>query len=225
MGEKEKNRRTENSVYAIGGLGADKRVFKNLVLDSPITFLKWTEPKGCRSLMDYATKLKLQIKENEKIILIGVSFGGMVALEIAKQIKVTKIILISSVSNASQLPRFQVLLGRLGLLDVLPNSVIKPPYFVFNYFFGARDKALLKQIVDDTDPAFVRWALTQITQWRFSGNTSEVVRIHGTHDRIIPLKGHAIEIKNGGHFMIVDRAKEVAKVINEHLARIIHEKS
>ena len=102
-------------------------------------------------------------------------------------------------------------------MNLLPNFLIKPPKLLLGFLFGAENKALLHQIINDTDPTFIRWALNTIIHWSNSANPIKPVRIHGTNDKLIPLKGHAIEIKNGGHFMIVDKAKELSKLINEKL--------
>ncbi|HNC31654.1 MAG TPA: alpha/beta hydrolase, partial [Cyclobacteriaceae bacterium] len=83
-------------VYLIPGLGADRRVFQYLNLaEHSISHISWIEPLPNESIEQYAGRLTEQIKSPDPI-LVGVSFGGMIAVEIAKQIKTNKIILISS---------------------------------------------------------------------------------------------------------------------------------
>ncbi|MBK9635436.1 MAG: hypothetical protein IPO64_13330 [Bacteroidetes bacterium] len=103
------------------------------------------------------------------------------------------------------------------VLEMLPNSLIKPPRFILGYLFGSENRKLLHQIIKDTKPEFIRWALKTIVRWSNDSNITETIRIHGTKDRLIPLKGNAIKVEDGGHFMIVDRAKEISKIINEQL--------
>lgn len=59
--------------------------------------------------------------------------------------------------------------------------------------------------------------MNAIIYWSNAKTPIETIRIHGTKDKLIPLKGEAIEIKDGGHFMIVDKAKEISKLINEQM--------
>ncbi len=88
-------------IYLISGLGADYRVFQKIDLEAnSYTHIKWDKPKSQnQSIIDYTKGLLAQIK-HENPILIGVSFGGMIAIEIAKLIPVRKIIIISSVNKA-----------------------------------------------------------------------------------------------------------------------------
>jgi hypothetical protein len=53
--------------------------------------------------------------------------------------------------------------------------------------------------------------------WSKSSNSKEIIRIHGTKDKLIPLRGNAIKVEDGGHFMIVDKADEISKILNEQL--------
>ena len=97
----------ENSlkdIYCVSGLGADERVFQKLKLEGyqPI-HIRWVEPENKESITDYAKRLTEQIKSDEPI-LIGLSFGGIIAIEIAKQINTKKVILISSTKNQQEVP-------------------------------------------------------------------------------------------------------------------------
>ena len=204
-------------LYLIGGLGADERVFNYLELDVETTVIKWIEPKPKEELKSYAIRLIEQINQKDEFGILGVSFGGIIAIEISKLIKPKKLILISSVETSRQLPQTHISLGKTQILNLIPNQLIKPPKPLLSFLFGAKNKQLLKQIINDTEPEFIRWALNAIIYWSNAKTPIETIRIHGTKDKLIPLKGEAIEIKDGGHFMIVDKAKEISKLINEQM--------
>ena len=72
-------------------------------------------------------------------------------------------------------------------------------------------------LVNATKPKLIKWAINMLISWSNKSIPIEPIRIHGTNDRLIPLKGKALEIKNGGHFMIVDKAEEISNVINEQM--------
>jgi len=205
------------SLYLIGGLGADGRVFKYLNLNIKTKIIQWIEPGRKEEISSYAFRLSKQINQDEEFGILGVSFGGIMAIEISKHIKPTKLLLISSVETKNQLPQKYLLLGKTQILKLIPNSFIKPPQPIFNFLFGAKNKELLKEIIRDTNPQFIRWALNTIISWSNDKKANEVIRIHGTKDNLIPLKGRAIEVKDGGHFMIVDKAKEISNLINEQM--------
>jgi esterase/lipase len=79
-------------IYILSGLGADERVFKKLDFTNyQVTFIQWEQTIGL-SLKEYATLQLKQIKEPNPI-LIGLSFGGIIAIEIAQQISVKKLYL------------------------------------------------------------------------------------------------------------------------------------
>lgn len=204
-------------LYLIGGLGADERVFKFLKLDSNVVVLKWITPIVNESISSYANRLMNQIDDTQEFGLLGVSFGGIVALEISKISKPTKLILISSVEIHEHLPSLYIALGRTKILNLIPNRYIKPPSFLLRYLFGAKNKKLLNEIIGDTDPAFIRWALDVILNWCNVANNIKPIRIHGDKDKLIPLKGDAIKVANAGHFMIVDNATEISELINKEL--------
>jgi len=204
-------------LYLIGGLGADERVFEFLKLDVETTVIKWIEPKPMEELKSYALRLIEQINQKDEFGILGVSFGGIVATEISKLINPSKLILISSVETDKELPRKYISIGKLKILNMIPNKFIKPPKSLLGFLFGAEKKQLLKQIIEDTEPEFIRWALNSIIKWSNESKSNNTIRIHGSNDKLIPLKGKAIEVKGGGHFMIVDKADEISKLVNEKL--------
>lgn len=210
--------RTKIAIYGIGGLGADHRVFKSLTLKSEIIPVQWIEPIKNEKLDAYAKRLAQQIDVTVPFGLIGVSFGGMMATELNGLVHPKFTILISSASNSKELPRIASILRVFNCIHLLPNFLFKPPLFILNYMFSANNKRLLGEIIKDTDPNFIKWALAQIVKWEPNIEVQNIYRIHGSSDRIIPLKNkNTFIVEGGGHFMIVDKAKE----ISEHIQHIL----
>jgi pimeloyl-ACP methyl ester carboxylesterase len=166
-------------------------------------------------ISSYAMRISNQIDKNQKFGIIGISFGGMVAIEMNKYVRPSFTILILSACRSSELPSIRTVFGNFNILKFLPNFILKPPLFVLNYMFGAKNKLLLKEIISDTDPLFLRWAVGEVLQWESDTEIPNLHLIHGTADKIIPLVNEsAVAIDGGGHFMIVDKADEVSKVLN-----------
>lgn len=106
-------------LFLISGLGADKRVFNFLDLRRyKIHHIEWIDPATHESIERYAKRISTQIVK-EKPILIGISFGGMIAVEIGKQIETEKIILISSARSKKDLPS-NFLARKLKLHTLIP---------------------------------------------------------------------------------------------------------
>jgi len=207
--------------YAISGLGADHRVFEKLDLDFPLEVIRWKPGFKNKTLQQYAEILSSDFSRTEKIGLIGVSFGGVMALEISKILPIEKIILISSFTTYRELPRLGRALNKTGLLKIIPSLVYIPPALLATYLFGAKDKILLKSILKDTDPAFAKWATINLLKWQGIFDSKKLIRIHGDSDRMIgcPSSENTNVISDGGHFMIVDRAIEITGIINREMKK------
>ncbi len=206
------------TAFLIPGLGADERVFEALALILPTVILRWEPPASfAEPLAQYARRLAAQIPANEPCWLVGVSFGGVMALELAQLRPFGKVVLISSVAQPTQLPALLRAARVTGLYRFVPIrlGVFLPG--MMQWIFGVEKpehRALLRQIVDDTDPPFARWAINQLVHWR-GVNTKPAVRIHGTHDRLLPAIGPVnYWIDGGGHLMVATHAIEVSSLLN-----------
>ncbi len=115
------------------------------------------------------------------------------------------------------MPRRYLAIGKTRILNLIPNQFIKPPKFIQSFLFGTENKKLLNAIIEDTSPEFIRWALQKLIEWNNDTSFKEILRIHGTKDKLIPLKGEATQIKDGGHFMVVDKAIEISAIINQEI--------
>lgn len=204
-------------IYAISGLGADQRVFRYLDLDAELIPVHWIAPHSKEPMPVYAARLAAQIDPGEPFSLLAVSFGGLIAIELTKVRSPEWTILVSSVETCDELPRIYRYVGRSGLLDWIPAKLFIPPYRLACWLFGAKNTALLRQILEDTDPAFAKWAVGQLTRWDNREKSKCVVKIHGTRDWVVPVSadGKSVRIEGGGHFMIADRAAEISRIINE----------
>ncbi|HSB94449.1 MAG TPA: alpha/beta hydrolase [Flavitalea sp.] len=216
------------TLYCISGLGADERVFSKLQISGHVLRpVKWLQPVKGEAMNDYAKRLSDQIKEPDPII-VGLSFGGMMAIEISKFKSVSKLILISSIKTSSELPGWMNLAGKAGAYNFLPSKQIssikalralRP---IQNYFLGAKteeEKKIANEYRDHVDPVYLKWAIAQVLTWKNDSIPSNLVHIHGSNDHIFPAKkirdAHIVD--GGGHFMIMDKPDQVATIIQREL--------
>lgn len=210
---------TLKKLYFISGLGADERIFSRLTFPGyKVIFLPWIQPNPSETLPSYALRMAQQIPENEPFILAGISFGGMLATEIAKVRKTKQLILFSTAKSHHEIPLFYRIGGRLGLHRLIPNCLLKRANRFSYYLFGVsepEDKLLLKTIMSEVDPKFIRWAMGAIVYWKNEQLPENFIHIHGTTDRILPYRNisQVIAVNNAGHFMTHTHAGEVNKLV------------
>ena len=204
------------TVYVFSGLGADERVFhKTDFADCNVVFIKWIVPQKNEAIESYALRIAQQITTTHPI-LVGLSFGGMMAVEVAKHIATEKIILISSAKNKKEIPFYFRFAGKLGIANIIPSKTLIKINVFTNWFFSNRtveDKKLLSAILHDTDPVFLKWAIVKIANWQNQVIHKNLFDIHGDADRILLFKYVTCNevIKNGAHLMVVSKAAEVNK--------------
>lgn len=206
------------NLYVFSGLGADKRVFNYLDFSKyNTTFIDWITPFEKETIEAYAKRLTAQIT-SEKPILIGLSFGGIIAIEVGKIIESEKIILIASAKNKTEIPFYYRFAGFLKLHKLIPTKLMKKSNFFSFWLFGIKNKEnknLLTEILKDTDENFLKWAIDKIVNWKNTTIPKNIKHIHGTADRILPIQfaKSDLQIIDGGHFMTIDKFEELNSVL------------
>lgn len=215
------------NVYFISGLGADERIFTKLKLDPRLNvhYIKWVRPEKRETLRHYAARLSQQIDSSQPFQLVGLSFGGVVASEIADVICPQQVTIISSMSTGVPLSRFYQVVMRGLLLSPLASPFLKSANRLTYRYFGAETpelKKLLRQILHDTDSKFMKWALIRMGGWDRKERVENLFHIHGTADKLIPvvLAKPDLVIEGGGHLMVYAQAEQISKILNERLTTI-----
>jgi pimeloyl-ACP methyl ester carboxylesterase len=219
--------RQEKTIYVLSGLGADKRVFQKINFGNyKPEFINWIEPFDNENISEYSKRISEQIIEKNPIIL-GISFGGIVAQEIASKIETEKLILLATFEKRNDLPKYLRLLGTLKIDKMIPVSILKSHNFLTDYLFGTKtivNSRILKGILIDTEKKFLKWSLRQLAIWK--GNkklkTESKITIHGTKDKIIPKnrqKNYDYEIQDGGHFFTLTHEKEINEILKTELRK------
>ncbi|TGE13421.1 alpha/beta fold hydrolase [Hymenobacter elongatus] len=206
--------------YLLPGLGADERVFRDLLplLKGDAHTLPWLLPEPRETLPHYAGRIAERIPPEQPCFVASVSFGGIVALEIGRRRPRAQIVLISRVPDADALPWLLRLARATGVYKLVPPQLLKLFPRAGQWYFGVNsgnDYLLFKQILFDTDPMYARWAIDRLLRWNSRG-VGPALRIHGTHDRVLPRGSAPIEylIQGGTHFMILSRAGEISRILN-----------
>ena len=223
----ESNNEMQN-IYCLPGLGADHRLFSKLKVDTNLIPIKYINAETADTAETYAEKLLDQIKEDNPI-LMGVSLGGILAIEISKRVPVQKLILISTIKSKNELPPY------FSLLDHLPFDISKTAAWFKNYgellkpFYNKINKEemdLFKSMLIATPDDFINSGVGAVSHWKNETIETDHIHIHGSYDLVFPTKwvNNYTEIKSGSHFMVVDKADQISPIINEQL-KSVNEKS
>ena len=215
------NALTKN-IYCISGLGADGRAFERLKISGcSLQYLEWIAPSSNEKLSSYATRMLRQINEENPVIM-GLSFGGMVAVEMAKQVAIEKLILISAVKTFNEIPRWMRITGTLRLHKWAPIKSNRFTERADDRRMGIEtmeDKNFVDHYRKNADPKYIEWAVDQIFNWKNTWIPENLFHIHGEKDRMFPLRNIKAThiIKEGTHIMILNKANEISACIEEIL--------
>jgi pimeloyl-ACP methyl ester carboxylesterase len=219
----EKNLQKQN-VYFISGLGADWRLFQRLKLPDHFNLihLDWIKPLGNETIAEYGARLAQQIDTSQTFQLVGLSFGGMIASEIAKQLTPLQTIIISSASSAKEIPWYFKTAGSLHLPEVVPVRLLRLGIPVAFWFFGAKgriERRLLREIIRDIDDDFLHWALKAITSWKSTERPPNLFQIHGDADKILPVQFTRPDliVENAEHLMVLTKADYFSDFLSQKM--------
>ncbi|WP_343636156.1 alpha/beta hydrolase [Fluviicola sp.] len=212
--------------YILSGLGADERVFDQIDFGSisPV-FIPWEPVDPDQTFGSYVKQLSSHIKSAHPV-LIGISFGGIVAQEMSVLLNNCPVLIISSVRTRRELSPIMRFSGKIGLHKLISVKRIQKPNRVNYWLFGTQtqsERTLLDAIIADTDPVFAQWAIHQISNWKREERVpAKVIHIHGDQDRIFPISNVHPDyiIHEGTHFMTVSKHEEVSRVIRQALEEI-----
>lgn len=206
------------TVYCISGLGADAHIFDGLAVPG-VTWahLPWLMPDGDEAIDAYAGRMRTGIAE-EAPVLLGVSFGGMMALEIAKYLPAATVIIVSSIRHWRQLPLPIKMTTHLGLGKWTPPANLRLLAPLQDYFLGVEtpaDSRLVREYRGNVDPHYLQWSIRNIAGWQNEWQPASFYHLHGSKDKVFPINlvepTHIVE--GGGHLMIHNRPAQISKIL------------
>ncbi len=209
-------------LYGISGLGADERVFKkvNEFLSEPIIYVPWIEPEPKETLSHYAKRLSTTIDTSESFALVGLSFGGMIVSEMNKHVRPERSVIISSAACMYELPGYFRGIGRLNLVPYIPERLLSLPVPLLDAVMNLKrqdSKELMHEMVHATDREFIKWAVQAILTWENEEIPKNLTRIHGSVDRVLPVKTDVDDLLEGGHLVIMDEYRRIAEAIQRSI--------
>tara|TARA_B100000530_G_scaffold172647_1_gene108981 strand:+ start:75 stop:707 length:633 start_codon:yes stop_codon:yes gene_type:complete len=206
------------------GLAASSKVFENIKLDSKkysLHRIDWIQPKKNESIKTYCVRLSKKIKHKNPVLL-GVSFGGIIAQELDKIIKVKKLIIVSSVKSHKEYPILYKIARDYQLNNALPfgmfdNFIKFSLKLNINKLYKRID--LAERYLTERNEIYLEWAVWSLLNWKQEKYRPDLIHIHGDKDKVFPIENisKCIKIKGGRHEMIILKAKW----FNENLPSLI----
>ena len=124
-------------VYFMPGMAASSAIFEKIQLpeaDFEMHLLEWVLPNIKESLQGYAQRMAKNIT-HEEVVLIGVSFGGILVQEMKQFLKVKKVIIISSVKSNTELPRTMKIAKTTKAYKLIPTKLFEDVESLVKYSF------------------------------------------------------------------------------------------
>ena len=211
-------------VYLMPGLAASSAIFERIQLDEAIFeihLLEWEIPNQRETLLSYAKRMASRI-EKENVVLVGVSFGGVLVQEMAAFLKVRKLIIISSVKTNLEVPLRMKIIKSTKAYKLVPTTLLQNIEILNNFSFGNAIQQRLKlyeKYLSVRNKTYLDWAIEQMVLWDRTKPDKSVIQIHGDADEVFPIKNikDCIIVKGGTHIMILSKYRWM----NENLPKII----
>ncbi len=213
-------------IYLIPGLGADQRNYAGPWTELPgCTFLNWPEYQGKASMPEVARFMADAWQLPPHAILIGSSFGGMLACELAKILPVHALVLVASTTARDN---FTSTAKMKRLTRVLPlrlvQMLLRCSQPVLKKIWGRSPTPVACAVLDSIQmfsacqAGFYRNVFQAISTWEgFADHHTRLVRIHGRHDKLILPPPQADLYLEGGHLIVMTHARECVNFIQSWL--------
>ncbi len=201
-------------VYLMPGLGAGKKIFTylNLPDNYELHYMHWLIPYRNESLQDYSKRLAVQITDKNPILL-GVSFGGIIIQEIAKQIPVKQLVIVSSIKHHGEMKPLFKIANKTKLYKLLPVSLLKKRHLFQNFLLPNvinKKLQLYQKFLELDDTYYINWSIKKILTWKQTKMPENFIHIVGENDMVFPyryINAPKIIVPNGRHEMIVYKVK------------------
>ncbi|MEM6265406.1 MAG: alpha/beta hydrolase [Bacteroidota bacterium] len=215
----------KHQLFLLPGLGIDTRVYDRLLTSLPHDIIRaeWLIPEQNETLSEYASRQWIHNGGHRRCIVLGMSFGGIVAQELSKFHKLSGLVLISTLaSNVEKsfplhamkyVPYYRLLKGGWRVAAVrygggLAGIPLKS------------DREFLADMLSKQSNEHRMWGYQQIIHWNpVSAPEVPTLRLHGARDRVFPLSPkEGVElIPKGTHFMLHQQAEQLVPHIQQFL--------
>lgn len=213
-------------VYLLPGLGANTRIFERLEWPEEVSIhpMDLLQPLSKEeSIEEYIRRFCKTIdREEGPKVIIGVSFGGIIAQEMAKYLEFDKIIIISSIKSNRELSPSLQFFKKTNTYKLFPSKQLGNIEKLALKISSGKTKIRISRYdyyLTRRDPLYIDWCIDKIMNWKQEESKPGLIHIQGEKDEIFPvkhLKGY-IPIAGGDHAMIITKAKKISQILKREL--------
>lgn len=211
-------------VYLIPGQGSDCRLFNAIDLgpEYETKCIQHGIPDEGMTMSQYAKEFLHQIDTTRSFVLVGVSLGGMLSVEINELCSPDQVILISSAKSRNELPlryRFQ---ESVPVYELVSGNMSKKGALILQPIVEPdrnNEEEVFVSMLEDKHPDFLKRTIAMIMEWDKVDYPDDIIHIHGDNDKTIPIRNVNYDylVKGGSHMMTLTRGNEISKIILEIL--------
>ena len=195
-------------IHVYPGMGATADMYKGIWKEQHFTFHNWPQLNGAKTIEEVAAKIINEHHIADGDILIGSSLGGIISFEVANQLKLKQLFLVGSAKSQNEINSLLKLLH--PIIDYTPVSFVKA--------ITGKIPLDLSIMFNQTEPEFIRVMCKAIFLWGGLKSATDLIRIHGTKDLVIPKPPDNNFDINGGHLIAMTHPEQCIQAIQQSLA-------
>jgi len=208
------------------GLSLSPMIFSNLDLpDYAPVYMRWLNPESDEPISEYAQRViaLYEIPNDDSVLLIGHSLGGIIVQEMATYLDKVKVAIISSVKSPDELPRKIKMLRYGYAYHLAGKKFIKATIDLWGSYHGYDSQELKDILIDEAetlDSSYYIWAYKQVIYWKGISLDRKIIHIHGSEDRTFPVDDitQVRVIRGGDHLMLYKKSEVVRRALTEALS-------
>ncbi len=205
------------------GMGADARLFSLQAMQFPNLMVPaWLPPETRETLSDYGKRMAESLSVSKPCFVGGASFGGMVALEVARHLPTKGCFLISTIRSRRELPwRYRWLTPFARLIPGVCTEVSQ----LFAKGVLASTERIVRpnvlsplRVIAEEAGGFHRWAGVAALRWNPPREAPyPVFQIHGDRDPVFNSGRSLAEtiVPGGGHLLPLTHPQIVNQFLKE----------
>ena len=159
-----------------------------------------------------------QIDVSEPFVLLGVSYGGIIAQEIAALHRPKHLILISTITSTAEISPWYRFLFCIKLHHLTKLASKLAYWLPVHWLLGMPSRTarrIIRSLLRETDPALITQALDRVYHWRKEPLDLMQVRLHGGQDAVISIPAEKVDhyFPDSGHLVCLTEYREINKIL------------
>jgi len=202
------------------GVGVDGRLFQpQRELPFPFEVPAWLPVRPREALPSYAKRFAASLGRAD--LLVGVSFGGILAQEIAPRVKARLVVGIATGRHRRDVPRL-IRFAELVARNIAPLTTGPGRLAVQARLFGGlaeRHARMMVAMMKDASPVFVREAARMVCGWEGADPGCPARFLHGREDLIMRPRTFEPDewVEGAGHLVNLTHARRVNAFVRRAL--------